>query len=373
MLKLKIRVLYTIPNFDTAGSGKALLNIAKGLNKDKFEVIIMCKHKRGALFQSVENSGIPTHIYDYETPMRPIIRGLSECWKVSRELKKIKPDIIHSFHYSADYSEALAARMASCKWVFTKKNMNWGRGSKNAWHLRSFLASGIIAQNTDMIERFYPKSQKTTLIPRGVNTEFFTAKHNNKAKPLNKRTIICVANLVPVKGIEILVEAFEQILTDNPNDLWQLKIVGDDNNEYGEHLKARYKYLIAKQKLIFTGKVLDVKRELNSSEIFVLPTLNEGRMEGSPVSLLEAMSMGLVVLGSRIPGIKDQLKSFDENYLFEPGNVEDLTKKLQTFMEMTKEELIDNGKKISDYCRSNWDISKEVKRHEQFYLKIINT
>ena len=50
----RIKILYTIPNFDTAGSGKALLNIAKKLNPDKFEVEIACLHNRGLFFKEVE-------------------------------------------------------------------------------------------------------------------------------------------------------------------------------------------------------------------------------------------------------------------------------------------------------------------------------
>ena len=34
----KIKILYTIPNFDTAGSGKVLYDLAKYLDKDKFHM-----------------------------------------------------------------------------------------------------------------------------------------------------------------------------------------------------------------------------------------------------------------------------------------------------------------------------------------------
>jgi len=40
------KILYTIPNFDTAGSGKALLNIATRLNKNHFESHISCFHNK---------------------------------------------------------------------------------------------------------------------------------------------------------------------------------------------------------------------------------------------------------------------------------------------------------------------------------------
>ena len=50
----KIKILYVIPNFDTAGSGKVLYDLAKNLNKEKFQVEIACKNAKGAFFNEVE-------------------------------------------------------------------------------------------------------------------------------------------------------------------------------------------------------------------------------------------------------------------------------------------------------------------------------
>lgn len=127
-----LKILYTIPNFNTAGSGRALLNIAKGLDKNKFEVHIACKIDEGEFFKVVKDSGIPVHVFNYEAPMRPVFQLLKQAWKISRKLKEIKPDIIHSFHYSNNYGEALSAKLAGAKWVFTKKNMMWGSDGANA-------------------------------------------------------------------------------------------------------------------------------------------------------------------------------------------------------------------------------------------------
>src|SRR5690606_36806588 len=203
MEKNKIRVLFTIPNFDTAGSGKALLNVASRLNKEIFEPHILCLHDRGAYFQVVKESGIPIHVFDYIPQERPVLKMVKQCWKVSRKLKKINPNIIHSFHYSANYTEAIASRMAGAKWTFTKKNMSWGGSSKNAWKLRSMLAKKIAVQNTDMVKQFYPNSNKTLLIPRGVVIEQFEQRTPNPEirrsmrTTSDKRILICVANFVP--------------------------------------------------------------------------------------------------------------------------------------------------------------------------------
>lgn len=295
----KIRVLFTIPNFDTAGSGKALLNVAKGLDEKQFEAHIACLHDRGSFFQVVKDSGIPIHVFSFVSPARPILKLLGASWKVSRLLKKIKPDIIHSFHYSADYTEPLAAKLAGIPWVFTKKNMSWGGASKNAWKLRSALASGIAIQNTDMEKEFYPKSDRTMLIPRGVNVKAFAPQvpksevRSQMQTPLEKRLIICVANMVPVKGIELLIEVWEELASEFPD--WMIWLVGDDENDYGQFLKK----LVIEKKLDtsvrFAGKQSEVRPYLDHAEIFVLPTKDEGRREGSPVALLEAMANGKVV------------------------------------------------------------------------------
>ena len=173
----KIKILFSIPNFDTAGSGKALLKVAQGLDKERFIPEILCMHDKGAFFNTVKESGIKVHIYQYTTQMKPYVRGLKEVFKISRFFKSIYPDMIHSFHYAPDYSEPLAARLAGIKWIYTKKNMNWGGSSANGWKLRSWLANHILVQNKDMISEFFPNSRKISLVPRGVDTKEFYPFH----------------------------------------------------------------------------------------------------------------------------------------------------------------------------------------------------
>lgn len=370
-----IKVLYTIPNFDTAGSGKALLNIAKGLDPAQFEPHIACMHDKGDFFRVVQGSGIPVHILPFESPARPVSRLIRAAWRASRQLKRINPDLIHSFHYSADYTEVLAARLAGIPWVFTKKNMSWGGASANAWKLRSFLAKGIAVQNTDMQRQFYPNSTKTTLIPRGVDTNAFAPQPPDprirpqmQTRP-DKRIIICVANMVPVKGIELLIEAFAQLVPQCPE--WVLWLVGDDQNEYGQKLRQVVAEREIHEVIKFAGKQPDVRAYLNHAEIFVLPTKDEGRREGSPVALLEAMANGKVVIGSAVPGVKDQLAKFPQHQ-FRPGNVQSLTEILLPFLQNSKAENYQLGKSFSRHAQEAYSIEQEIDRHANLYQALSN-
>ena len=66
---------------------------------------------------------IPLHIFNFMTPMKSRINGLKNCFIIAKHLKQISPHIIHSFNYSSDYSEPLAAKIAGIRWFFTKINM----------------------------------------------------------------------------------------------------------------------------------------------------------------------------------------------------------------------------------------------------------
>ena len=369
----RIKILFTIPNFDTAGSGKALLKVATGLDPERFDAQICCMHAKGVFYKEVEKSGLPIHIINYTTQMKPYFKGLWNCFKISRKLKALKPDIMHSFHYAPDYSEPLAARMAGIKWVYTKKNMNWGGKSKNGWKLRSFLATAIAAQNTDMITRFFKHQKKVVLIPRGVDTnEFVPISPSENLKKQwhlkeSDRVFICVANLVPVKGVEILIKAFSNIVNEHKN--WKLFIVGDNQNVYGEALIKLTYELGLSESITFTGKQLNINEYLSLAELFVLPTLNKGRMEGSPVSLLEAMASEKNVLASNIPGIKDQLKLFP-THLIEAGNIDAWAKRLQQVFNNSIIENKQQGKLFRNHVLEHFRIEQEISKCEELYDKL---
>ena len=370
-----IRILFTIPNFDSAGSGKALLHVAKRMDTSQFEVHIACFHNRGSFFKEVEKSGIPVHVFNTTTKIKPYFKGLKACYHISKKFKAINPDIIHSFHYAGDYTEALAAKMAGIKWVYTKKNMNWGGGSKNGWYLRTYLASAIAVQNTDMMSDFFSNSQKTTLIPRGVDVDMFRPIKKDEhliqkwGLHSNHRIIMCVANLVPVKGIEVLLEAFNKI-ADQYSD-WKLMIVGDNDNPYGKKMLELTAELGIKEKVVFCGKQTNIQNYLSIAEVVVLPTLNKGRKEGSPVALLEAMASGKTVLGSNISGIKDQLQAFPK-HLVTAGNVEDWATALQECCSNSKEKNETLGMAFRTHVIKNYHIDLEVNRCQELCFKLIN-
>ena len=371
----KIKILYTIPNFNTAGSGIHLLSIVKRLDSDLFEPQIACIHDLGDYFQEVKNTGIKIHLIDLYKNVRPLIKMLYECYKLSRIFKQIDPDIIHSYNYTADYTEPLAARMAGITWVYTKKNMSWEGPSYRSWRLRSFLANGIIAQNSDMIRYFFPDCRKAELIPMGIDINEYKKQSPSNIEKIQwgitekTRVVISVANLVPVKGIEILIKAFENL--HEKYNHWVLLIVGNDMTDYALELKgylSNKPYL--KNRIIFTGEQKNVRGLLNIAEIYVQPTLNIGRKEGGPIATLEAMANGKVIIGSNISGIRDQLLEQFPDHLFKAGDTVALESKLDKFMAHSKIENKKIGDDFINFVKKEFDISIQKMKSELFYQNL---
>ena len=361
----KVKILYTIPNFDTAGSGKVVYDLVKNIDRTIFEPQICCFHDSGDFFKVIKSLGVEIHIFPFATDYRPFLTFPFRLLKVIRFYKKHKFDLIHSWHWSSDFSEALAAKFAGIPFVYTKKSMGWGN---RAWKWRSKLSTKIITINSDMRSLFfYNLKDKIIELPLGVDANYY--RKQEKVFKINEElefrpddfVIVSVVNLIKVKGIEILITAINEI---NDNKI-NLCIVGSDTGSYSEKLKALAKN---NANIYFVGKKNDVRPYHAIADLFVIPTLYLG--EGLPIAPLEAMASGRIVIGSNVSGIKDVLKSFP-NCIFEPNNIESLKEKIIEIQQLGIEEKIDLQKRMRTVVEV--DFSKElfITNHEKIYLDLV--
>ena len=363
----RIKVLYTIPNFSTAGSGKSVYDLVEKLDRTIFEPEICVFHNDGAFFKEVEKLNVKIHIFPFTTNYRPHISFLSRVLKIRKFFKQHQFDVIHSWHWSSDISEPLAAKLAGIPYVYTKKAMGW---ESRYWKLRSQLSSKVIVVNEDMIKAYFLKMMhKVEKFPLAIDVVRYqamissdTLKQQLGIKP-EDFVIISVANLVQVKGIETLLEAVKLL----NNQKVKVLIVGNDTDSYAENVKLRYKELDQVQ---FLGKQLDVRPYLALSDLFVIPTKDEGRREGIPNAPLEAMAMERIVLGSNISGIRDILNVVPNN-MFKADDVSGLEQKIKSIIMMSKAE----RKSLEGLMRKRvvdiFSIEDFISKHQVLYQKLV--
>lgn len=362
-----IKILYTIPNFDTAGSGKVVYDLIQGLDKSRFSPEICCFHTQGEYFKVIETLNVPIHVFNFTTEYKPLITLPFRILKIALFFKKHRFQLIHSWHWSSDFTEPLAAKLAGIPFVYTKKAMGWGNKS---WTWRSKLSSKIIAINRDMMTLFFLKlKEKTIYMPLGVDTNLYRPLQKSRIIPEGIRfedsdfVIVSVANLVPIKGIEVLLDAVK--IMDDVS--LKVLIVGDNENAYGQSLKQNYQ----SDNILFLGKKMDVIPYLSVADVFVIPTKDEGRKEGLPIAPLEAMACQRLVVGSKISGIKDVLQPFDD-CLFTSGDSLDLSEKLLDLRHYSENERDAKARKMRDFVNVNFSLMSCIKAHEALYLEFKN-
>ncbi|MFT4523794.1 MAG: glycosyltransferase involved in cell wall biosynthesis [Bacteroidia bacterium] len=321
-------ILFTIPNFKTAGSGREMFNIVEHLDSRKFTAIICVNTPGGKLFDEIQSKGYEIIVRRHQfglnaTGFLNLIRSISF-------FRKLKIDVWQSFDWSSDFTQALLARLSGTKFVYVKKNMN---SDRKAWFIKFRLCSHIIARNTTMVETFLTKYlHKTTRIPGGVDLNRFTYQEGSSKttstvfrKNPNKKVIVCMAQISRVKGQHLIVQACQGL--DNV-EIWLPGAVRDEG--YKAEISKLAADLEMKEHVIFWGSVSEVTTMLKEADVFVLPTTYfDNHQEGCPVALMEALSSGLICIASDVAGNKDLILDGKTGYLFEAENPSSLKSKLE--------------------------------------------
>ena len=136
--------------------------------------------------------------------------------------------------------------------------------------------------------------------------------------------IIYAGVLIPRKGVHHLLSAFAHL--EHPSA--RLFLVGHPENEaYAKHLHQQAEQLDIADKVHFVGNVSQqgLADYFAKSRVMVLPSLSEGL--GRVV--VEAMLLGLPVIGSRVGGIPDMITDGENGYLIEPDDVDSLASALK--------------------------------------------
>ena len=135
--------------------------------------------------------------------------------------------------------------------------------------------------------------------------------------------LVAVARLERHKGIDVLVEACARLAEQAPPI--HLDIYGDGSLRPDLERRARMHRLNA----TFHGQVPSVRDRLLEADLFVLPS----RGENLPITILEAMAIGLPVVATRVGGIAELVQDGVTGLLVEPDDVDGLANALAALVD----------------------------------------
>ncbi|WP_276348749.1 glycosyltransferase family 4 protein [Daejeonella sp. JGW-45] len=277
-----------------------------------------------------------------------LFQFLKNIRSITRIIRKEQIDIVHT-NSGVIPAGALAARLT---------------GKKHLWHIREWFGD---------FKKFWPyySSYMTSLSDRVICVSETMASQFS-----DKKNVIAIYNGFPIpeigdippavgelqktldgadlvlgctsrirlvrKGQEYLIEAIG-MLTEQTGKKIHLVLIGDYVPGY-EYQKEVLEGLIKKYKLEqrvhFLGHLNDPLPYYSLFDAFVLPS---GEPEPFGGVVMEAMSMGLPVIGSSLGGTPEQVEDGWNGYLFENKNPIDLAAKIEL--------LFDDPQKLKEFGR----------------------
>lgn len=172
--------------------------------------------------------------------------------------------------------------------------------------------------------------ERTRVHHVGISPDIFAFSQRDwTARPLR---ILSVARLTEKKGISCAISALERVAKDHPDIDWQYDIVG--TGELEDQLHAQAEASPVSGRIRFRGALPhgEVRHLLSTAHIFLLPSVSaaNGDTEGVPVSLMEAMASGAIVVSTVHSGIPELIEDGVTGYLAPERDVAALARKLAT-------------------------------------------
>lgn len=245
--------------------------------------------------------------------------GANEIIWLSRLFKKNKPKLI--VHYHMDTVDlSFSAKILS---VSSKILINSLLSQAQA-----ITVASLDYVKNSQIKNIYKKQPELFYeLPFAVDNNFF---HPLEKKLTEDKNIIFVGALDKAhyfKGLDVLLNAVSLLKDKEIN----LTIIGEGDRK--EKYKELTKKLNIAQKVKFVGDTNNqqLAEILRKSSVLVLPSTS--RHEAFGLVLLEAMSSGIPVIASNLPGVRSVFEDNLQGLFIEPGNVNDLIEKIEKIFE----------------------------------------
>lgn len=202
------------------------------------------------------------------------------------------------------------------------------------------IISSTEIEKLDLITLYKAPKDKIIVVPPGVNHRIFKKHDKLKSRkklkiPLNKKIILFVGRIDPVKGLVFLLQAIYELTGKHPefmNNFRVLLIGGDissrnfwENKEVGKIKKMIYNLKIdCCVKFLGSKPHNQLAYYYSAADTVVMPSV----YESFGLVVLEALASGASVIASSAGGLKLLIRDGYNGRLFEPGNPSSLGKVL---------------------------------------------
>jgi glycosyltransferase involved in cell wall biosynthesis len=353
------------------GGQKSLFYLVANLNRDFFTPYVIVPTKKGGLERRLKS--IDVHVYSLELPKIKDLNVLEKSrafWKILSMIGKLNIDLIHTDGPRNTFYAGVAAKIKNKPLIWHVRVFNKDPYDRILYQMSTkvILVANALKSRFDWNTNF----SKLITIYNGVDLAEF--KYQGSSELIRQKYEICPNDLLitatggiePIKGQIYLIEACGKLK--NKINNMRILLVGEviDNSYMRDCKQLANKFGIL-DRVIFTGRLNNIRQILNETDIFVLPSL----IEAFPRSIIEAMANSRPVIATDVGGNSEAIENNVTGLIVPPKNADEIAEKISILEDDPKLRLI-FGERAKSKAEKFFGIHENVKKTEFLYQKLLN-
>lgn len=371
-----IKIAFVIDTIEspTAGTEKQLLLLIKHLDRSRFQPYLCVLRVSDWLRQNFQEC----ELIDIGVPSFAKPSSYFNILKFIGFLKKQKIDVVQTHFVEGNKVGVLAAKLAGVKAIVsTRRNQGY-------WHNKFEIL--ILNTLNKWVTRFLANSENTrqwAVKTEGVDSNRIDVIHNaleikryckgseadrlafrkNLSLPPDAVIIGIVANLRPVKAIDMFIRAAKIVSVRCPNA--RFIVVGEGPEK--ERLEQLGDELGIASLICFLGKRLDIPEILGCMDIGILSSSSESFSN----SIVEYMAAVLPVVCTDVGGAREAVEDGINGFVVQSGDYTAMADRIISILASENMALL--GQNSRDKAEKLFSLPAIVPRYEMFYERVVNS
>lgn len=331
-----------------------------------YEVYTLAPGYKDGHQEILETWGAKTVEYNLNRSGLNPFKDINSIIDLKNKLKAIDPDYIFAYTIKPVIFSSLISKKLDLKGMYSLmpglgyafnnggiKNTIVNKVAVFLYKISLKNNNKLFFQNPDDLNLFIDLNLigrgKTVLVNgSGVDIDEFY----NTEPQTEKISFLLMARLLKSKGIIEYIKAAE-IIKSNYSEV-DFKILGSPGSG-PDAVDMNYVNQAVKKGIInYPGRVENVKEYIAQSSVYVLPSYYR---EGTPRSILEAMSMGKPIITTDNPGCRETVVDGKNGFMIPIKNHKILAEKMKYFIE-NREAIINMGKESRKIAEEKYDVHK---------------
>jgi L-malate glycosyltransferase len=327
---------------------------------------------------------------------RPVPEGVTQVhWKGGREpfrwsklpalvmdfkrlLRDLKPDLVHAGPIQTCAFIAVLAGahpLLTMSWGFdlmddVHKGWIWEFATRYTLKRSTFFTSDADVTK-DKAVAYGMNPEETIVFPWGVDLEHFNvqtferaALSVSKGSNVETFTLFCNRSWETRYGVDVLVRAFVKVAQQKDN----VDLILLSGGSQGANIRRILQSGGVLERVTFGGQIsqTDLPRWYHMADVYISPS----HVDGSSVSLMEALACGLPCLVSDIPANKEWVVEGENGWLFHDGDADHLAEKILAAMSQ-RENLPGIGRASRRTAEMRADWKKNAEALMQVYRSLL--